>query len=124
MRHHVSGSATITVTIKQGKDTYQAKTKIKVKSKITYAEVIKRVNAELNLLYVCAYELADMNGWLEDEDTLAYLDACATVVDEANKMAKKTSSYTEQDILDELEAIEAMAETMEELLPVLSQSCE
>ena len=55
-----AGSATITVTIKEGKDTYQAKTKIKVKSKVTTADVIKRVNAELNLLYMYAYELASI----------------------------------------------------------------
>ena len=55
-----AGSATITVTIKEGKDTYQGKTKIKVKSKVTTADVIKRVNAELNLLYMYAYELASI----------------------------------------------------------------
>ena len=55
-----AGSATITVTIKEGKDTYQTKTKIKVKSKVTTADVIKRVNAELNLLYMYAYELASI----------------------------------------------------------------
>ena len=55
-----AGSATITVTIKEGKDTYQGKTKIKVKSKVTTADQIKRVNAELNLLYMYAYELASI----------------------------------------------------------------
>ena len=55
-----AGSATITVTIKEGKDTYQTKTKIKVKSKVTTADQIKRVNAELNLLYMYAYELASI----------------------------------------------------------------
>lgn len=115
------GSATITVTIKQGKDTYSGKVKIKVKKAITYAEAIKRVNTELNLLYVNAVALAEANGWLDDADAVEYLAACADVVKDANKMAKKANSYSEQDILDELEAIEAMAETMQELLPVFAQ---
>lgn len=118
------GSATITVTIKQGKDTYSGKVKIKVKKAITYAEAIKRVNTELNLLYEGAVELAEANGWLDNEEALEYLSACADVVKDANAMAKKANSYSEQDILDELEAIAAMAQTMQELLPILAQPCE
>lgn len=115
-----AGSATITVTIKEGKDTYQGKTKIKVKSKITYADAIKRVNAELNLLYVNAYELAEGLGVLEDETVIEYLNACAEIVELGNKMAKKPSAYTEEDILAELEDIEAMAQSMVELVNELA----
>lgn len=114
-----AGSATITVTIKEGKDTYQAKTKIKVKSKITTADQIKRVNAELNLLYMYAYGLADGLGVLEDPDVLEYLEACATIVDVGNKMAKKPSAYTEEEILEEFDAIGAMAQSMLELVDTL-----
>ena len=116
-----AGSATITVTIKEGKDTYQAKTKIKVKSKVTTADQIKRVNAELNLLYVCAAELADMNGWLANEEALTYLTTCADLVDEANKMAKKPTDYSDAEIADMLEAIAVMAEQMEAFLPVFAE---
>ena len=116
-----AGSATITVTIKEGKDTYQAKTKIKVKKQITYAEAIKRVNAELNLLYVCAAELAEMNGWLENEEAVTYLAACADLVEEANAMAKNPNAYTVEDIEDELNAIAIMAEQMEGFLPVFAE---
>ena len=115
------GSATITVTVKQGKDTYQAKTKIKVKSKITPAENIKRVNAGLNLIYIYAFELMELNGWMEDEDALSYLVSCAEIVEGANEMAKNTSAYTDEEIQDVLGAILTMAETMEELLPYLSE---
>lgn len=115
-----AGSATITVTIKEGKDTYQAKTKIKVKKQITYADAIKRVNAELNLLYVNAYELAEGLGVLEDENVIEYLNACAEIVELGNKMAKKPSAYTEEDILAELEDIEAMAQSMVELVNELA----
>ena len=118
-----AGSATITVTIKEGKDTYQAKTKIKVKKQITYAEAIKRVNAELNLLYVCAAELAEMNGWLENEEAVTYLAACADLVEEANAMAKNPDAYTVEDIEDELNAIAIMAEQMEGFLPVFAEPC-
>lgn len=115
-----AGSATITVTIKDGKDTYQGKTKIKVKKQITYADAIKRVNAELNLLYMNAYELADGLGVLEDETVVEYLNACAEIVELGNAMAKKPSAYSEEDILAELEAIEVMAQSMVELVNELA----
>ena len=117
-----AGSATITVTIKEGKDTYQAKTKIKVKSKVTTADVIKRVNAELNLLYVNAYELAEGLGVLEDETVVEYLNACAEIVELGNKMAKKPSAYSEEEILEELDAIATMAQSMVELVDELASN--
>ena len=119
-----AGSATITVTVKDSEGTYQAKTKIKVKKQITYAEAIKRVNAELNLLYVCAAKLAEMNGWLENEEAVTYLAACADLVEEANAMAKNPNAYTVEDIEDELNAIAIMAEQMEGFLPVFAEPCE
>ena len=119
-----AGSATITVTVKDSEGTYQAKTKIKVKKQITYAEAIKRVNAELNLLYVCAVKLAKMNGWLENEEAVTYLAACADLVEEANAMAKNPNAYTVEDIEDELNAIAIMAEQMEGFLPVFAEPCE
>lgn len=118
------GTAVITVTIKEGKNTYKAKTKITVKAKITALEAVKRVNAELNLLYVYAYELAEMNGWLDNEEAVDYLVACADVVDTANDVVANPKSYTDDDIDDVLDAIEAMADTMDELLPVLASPCE
>ena len=119
-----AGSATITVTVKDSEGTYQAKTKIKVKKQITYAEAIKRVNTELNLLYVCAAKLAEMNGWLENEEAVTYLAACADLVEEANAMAKNPNAYTVEDIEDELNAIAIMAEQMEGFLPVFAEPCE
>lgn len=115
-----AGSATITVTIKEGKDTYQAKTKIKVKSKVTAADKIKRVNAELNLLYMNAYELAESLGVLEDETVIEYLNACAEIVELGNAMAKKPSAYSEEEILEELDAIATMAQSMVELVDELA----
>ena len=119
-----AGTATITVTVKDSEGTYKAKTKIKVKKQITYAEAIKRVNAELNLLYVCAVKLAEMNGWLENEEAVTYLEACADLVEEANAMAKNPNAYTVEDIEDELNAIAIMAEQMEGFLPVFAEPCE
>ena len=119
-----AGTATITVTVKDSEGTYQAKTKIKVKKQITYAEAIKRVNAELNLLYVCAAKLAEMNGWLENEEAVTYLAACADLVEEANAMAKNPNAYTVEDIEDELNAIAIMAEQMEGFLPLFAEPCE
>lgn len=115
-----AGSATITVTIKDSEGTYQAKTKIKVKSKVTTADVIKRLNAELNLLYMNAYELAEGLGVLEDETVIEYLNACAEIVELGNAMAKKPSAYSEDEILAELEAIDAMAQSMVEIVNELA----
>ena len=115
-----AGSATITVTLKEGKNSYQAKTKIKVKSKITTADAIKRVNAELNLLYVNAYDLAEGLGVLEDETVIEYLSACAEIVELGNAMAKKPSAYSEEEILEELDAIATMAQSMVELVDELA----
>ena len=117
-----AGSATITVTIKEGKDTYQGQTKIKVKSKITTADAIKRVNAELNLLYVNTYELAEGLGVLEDETVIEYLNACAEIVELGNDMAKKPSAYSEEEILEELDAIATMAQSMVELVDELASN--
>lgn len=116
------GSATITVTIKQGKDTYRGKVKIKVKKAITYADAIKRVNAELKILYNGAVDLAEANGWDQDETVVEYLNLCYEIVKDADKMAKKANSYSENEILEELEAIAAMAQSMtEDVLPVIAQ---
>ena len=115
-----AGSATITVTVKDSEGTYQAKTKIKVKSKVTTADQIKRVNTELNLLYKYTYELAEGLGVLEDETVIEYLNACAEIVDLGNKMAKKPSAYSEEEILEELDAIATMAQSMVELVDELA----
>lgn len=115
------GTAVITATWKEGKTTYTAKTKIKVKKSITYAEAVKRVNAELNLLYVYAYDLAEANGWMDDSDAVEYLTQCAEVVNTANAVVKDTDSYSDDEIASVLEAIATMAETMDDVLPVLAQ---
>ena len=111
-----AGSATITVTVKDSEGPHQAKAKIKVKNQITPAEAIKRVNAELNLLYVNAYELAEGLGVLEDETVIGHLNDCAVIVELGNAMAKKPSAYTEEEILAELDAIATMAQSMVELV--------
>ena len=82
--------------------------------------MIKRVNAELNLLYMYAYELADGLGVLEDETVVEYLTACAELVEAGNAMAKKPSAYSEDEILAELEAIDAMAQSMVEIVNELA----
>lgn len=119
-----AGSAVITTTIKEGKKSYSAKTKVTVKSKLTAAQCVKRVNAELNLVYLYAYNLAELNGWLDDEDAAAYLVACGDLVSAANDMVKQPSAYSADEIEETIEGILAMVETMEELLPVFVQPYE
>ena len=62
-----------------------------------------------------------MNGWLENEEAVTYLAACADLVEEANAMAKNPNAYTVEDIEDELNAIAIMAEQMEGFLPVFAE---
>ena len=76
----------------------------------------------MNLLYVNTYELAEGLGVLEDETVIEYLNACAEIVDLGNKMAKKPSAYSEEEILAEIEAIEAMAQSMVELVDELASN--
>ena len=54
------------------------------------------------------------------DTVIEYLNACAEIVDLGNKMAKKPSAYSEEDILAEIEAIEAMAQSMVELVDELA----
>ena len=115
------GNAVITVTWKEGKDTYQAKAKIKVKKSITYAEAIKRVNTELNLLYDYACYFAETNGWLDNDEAVEYLNACAEAVNDANTVVADVNSYSDEDIAAVLEEIEAMVTTMDKVLPYLTQ---
>lgn len=118
-----AGNAVITVTVKQGKDTYQAKTKIKVKSKITYADAIKRVKPEVTYVFVTAVELAEANGWMNNADAVTYLEACADVVDDMNAMANNPKAYSDEDLEDELTAIAAMMEQMTSFIDVFSSPC-
>ena len=99
----------------------QAKAKIKVKKSITYAEAIKRVNTELNLLYEYAYYFAKTNGWLDNEEAVNYLNACADAVNDANTVVADIDSYSDEDIAAVLEEIEAMVTTMDQVLPYLVQ---
>ena len=64
------GKADIVVTIKAGKKTYQAKTKVTVKKSMTAADYVATTYAELALMYTSAYELAVANGWDQDADVV------------------------------------------------------
>lgn len=56
------GKTDIVVTIKVGKETYQAKTKVTVKKSMTAAEYVATTYAELALMYTSACDLAIANG--------------------------------------------------------------
>lgn len=64
------GKADIVVTIKAGKKTYQAKTKVTVKKSMTAADYVATTYAELALMYTSAYELVVANGWDQDADVV------------------------------------------------------
>ena len=105
------GKADIVVTIKVGKKTYQAKTKVTVKKSMTAAEYVATTYAELALMYTSAYELVVANGWDQDAD----------VVNFAGDMTKHPKKYSEEEFIAELDAIDAAADCMQELLPIISQ---
>ena len=115
------GKADIVVTVKVGKKTYQAKTKVTVKKSLTAAEYVATTYAELALMYTSACDLAIANGWDQDADVVDTLNAVGDIVTVAGDMTKHPKNYSEEDFMDELDAIETAANGVLELLPIISE---
>ena len=115
------GKTDIVVTIKVGKKTYQAKTKVTVKKSMTVAEYVATTYAELALMYTSACDLAIANGWDQDADVVDTLNAVGDIVTVAGDMTKHTKKYSEDDFIAELDAIETAANGVLELLPIISE---
>ena len=115
------GKTDIVVTIKVGKKTYQAKTKVTVKKSMTVAEYVATTYAELALMYTSACDLAIANGWDQDADVVDTLNAVGDIVTVAGDMTKHPKNYSEEDFMDELDAIETAANGVLELLPIISE---
>ena len=115
------GKTDIVVTVKVGKKTYQAKTKVTVKKSMTAAEYVATTYAELALMYTSACDLAIANGWDQDADVVDTLNAVGDIVTAAGDMTKHPKNYSEEDFMDELDAIEKAANGVLELLPIISE---
>lgn len=115
------GKTDIVVTIKVGKKTYQAKTKVTVKKSMTAAEYVATTYAELALMYTSACDLAIANGWDQDADVVDTLNVVGDIVTAAGDMTKHPKKYSEEDFMDELDAIETAANGVLELLPIISE---
>ena len=115
------GKTDIVVTIKVGKKTYQAKTKVTVKKSMTVAEYVATTYAELALMYTSACNLAIANGWDQDADVVDTLNAVGDIVTVAGDMTKHPKKYSEDDFIAELDAIETAANGVLELLPIISE---
>ena len=115
------GKTDIVVTVKVGKKTYQAKTKVTVKKSLTAAEYVATTYAELALMYTSACDLAIANGWDQDADVVDTLNAVGDIVTAAGDMTKHPNNYSEEDFMDELDAIETAANGVLELLPIISE---
>ena len=115
------GKTDIVVTVKVGKKTYQAKTKVTVKKSMTAAEYVATTYAELALMYTSACDLAIANGWDQDADVVDTLNAVGDFVTAAGDMTKHPKNYSEEDFMDELDAIETAANGVLELLPIISE---
>lgn len=115
------GKTDIVVTIKVGKKTYQAKTKVTVKKSMTVAEYVATTYAELALMYTSACDLAIANGWDQDADVVDTLNAVGDIVTVAGDMTKHPKKYSEHDFIAELDAIETAANGVLELLPIISE---
>ena len=113
------GKTDIVVTVKVGKKTYQAKTKVTVKKSMTAAEYVATTYAELALMYTSACDLAI--GWDQDADVVDTLNAVGDIVTAAGDMTKHPKNYSEEDFMDELDAIETAANGVLELLPIISE---
>ena len=115
------GKTDIVVTVKVGKKTYQAKTKVTVKKSLTAAEYVATTYAELALMYTSACDLAIANGWDQDADVVDTLNEVGDIVTVAGDMTKHPKNYSEEDFMDELDAIETAANGVLELLPIISE---
>ena len=115
------GKTDIVVTVKVGKKTYQAKTKVTVKKSLTAAEYVATTYAELALMYTSACDLAIANGWDQDADVVDPLNAVGDIVTVAGDMTKHPKNYSEEDFMDDLDAIETAANGVLELLPIISE---
>lgn len=116
------GKTDIVVTIKVGKKTYPViKTKVTVKKSMTAAEYVATTYAELALMYTSACDLAIANGWDQDADVVDTLNAVGDIVTVAGDMTKHPKNYSEEDFMDELDAIETAANGVLELLPIISE---
>ena len=115
------GKTDIVVTVKVGKKTYQAKTKVTVKKSLTAAEYVATTYAELALMYTSACDLAIANGWDQDADVVDTLNAVGDIVTVAGDMTKHPKNYSEEDFMDELDAIETAANGVLELLQIISE---
>ena len=118
------GKAIITVTWKEGDNTYTAKSKITVKKAITHADCVKRIIPELNIVYSCAYYYAKVNNALENDGMSEYLNACKALVEEAQTIADNPSNYTDAQIEEVLEEITYMCSTVWQILPQLVAASE
>ena len=115
------GKTDIVVTVKVGKKTYQAITKVTVNKSLTAAEYVATTYAELALMYTSACDLAIANGWDQDADVVDTLNAVGDIVTVAGDMTKHPKNYSEEDFMDELDAIETAANGVLELLPIISE---
>ena len=118
------GKTDIVVTVKVGKKTYQAKTKVTVKKSLTAAEYVATTYAELALMYTSACDLAIANGWDQDADVVDTLNAVGDIVTVAGDMTKHPKNYSEEDFMDELDAIETAANGVLEILPIISETAQ
>ena len=71
--------------------------------------------------YTSAYELVVANGWDQDADVVEKMNAIADVVNFAGDMTKHPKKYSEEEFIAELDAIDAAADCMQELLPIISE---
>lgn len=110
------GKATLTYIIRTGGQTYKAKTAITVKANMALYEYVKRANTELAIMYVSFYQVLEEAGLLNDPDVVELMDEYGEVVLTANDIVKNPGNYTDDEILDELDEIEDMAESMLEML--------
>ncbi len=110
------GKATLTYMIQTGGKTYQAKTVITVKAQMELYEYVKRSNTELAIMYTSYYSVLEANGLLDDPDVQETLAACEEIVVTANDIVKNPGDYTDDQILEEIDAINQMSELILETL--------
>ena len=115
------GKANITVTVKQGGETYKGKVKVTVKAKTTaYNQICNAAYDFVEYYNICA-NYANANGWNNDKDVVEWFEAYEEAVSIVQEMLEDKDAYEAEEVL---ELMLGITETVLEMLPILAEPYE
>ena len=104
------GKANITVTVKQGGETYKGKIKVTVKNKITIHDAIRTAECDFVEYYNICADYANKNGWAADESAVEWLEDYYELVEIIQEMSADKNAYEEEAMEEAYELMVAALE--------------